>query len=133
MELIDIHYFTPREIAKSTGLTVRRIQQGVKRAREMQVDLATIWRIEWVANDGNSFNNACDIHGGPNQEFPRELPKGCQKCCKSGLDHLIHRPSEPPKDPEALGTKYSGPPLTREKGSKSRSGPTRSSGRQHGS
>ena len=118
MEAVDLCYVTPGELARWTGLTVRRIQQGIKRARGVQIDLETIWQIEWMANDGNTFSNSCDIHGGPGQEFPRGLPRGCLKCLRSGLDHLIHRPTKPPPEKEGAGTQYTGPPLTREKKAK---------------
>lgn len=118
MAAVDLVYVTPGELAQWTGLTVRRIQQGIKRARGIKIDLPTIWEIEWMSNEGNTFSNSCDVHGGPGQEFPRGMPIGCLKCLRCGLDHLIHRPAKPPPEKEGAGTVYGGPPLTKEKKAK---------------
>jgi hypothetical protein len=83
-------YLSVQEIASIAGVSCRRVQQGLKRAQGLKLDLATVWKIEWIVNP-NAFTaqNQCKFHGGPGREIPRELPIGCLHCLRSGLDHLI--------------------------------------------
>jgi hypothetical protein len=93
MEAVDLHYFSVQEIADAAGLSVRRIQRGIKRAREMALDFQTIWAIEWRTTP-NVFNreNQCEWHNW--EEIPQGLEIGCLACVKCGLDYLIREPTK---------------------------------------
>jgi hypothetical protein len=97
MEAVDLYYFTPKEIADAAGLSVRRIQAGIKRAREMALDLPDIFKIEWISN-ANAFteHNQCEWHSW--KEIPQGIEKGCEFCLKTGLEWLIAR-SRPKTEP----------------------------------
>jgi hypothetical protein len=107
MEAVDLHYISPGEIAQVTGLSVRRIQYGIKRARGMALDFATVWDIEWRMTP-NAFNqvNQCEQHNW--EDIPKGLAIGCMACLRSGLDHLIRagrtpkpeKPTGPLEEPE---------------------------------
>lgn len=107
MELVDLFYVTPREIAEMSGLSIRRIQYGLKRARGMALDLATIWDVEWRTTP-NVFNqkNQCEQHAW--EEIPKGLSIGCLACLRTGLDHLIRAGAIP-----APEKRVPDPPATR--------------------
>jgi hypothetical protein len=92
LEAVDLHYFTPQEIADAAGLSLRRVQFGLKRARGMRIDFQTVWDVEWVTTS-NVFNcvNQCEWHN--REEIPKGLARGCLACLRSGLDYLIRQPS----------------------------------------
>lgn len=107
MEAVDLHYFTIKEIAEMSGLSIRRIQYGVKRARGMALDFATIWDVEWRTTP-NAFNqaNQCELHGWA--DIPKGLNIGCLSCLRTGLDHLIRAGAIP-----APEKRVPDPPATR--------------------
>ena len=93
MEAVDLHYFSPLEIAEAANLSVRRIQAGIKRAREMKLDLPTIWDIEWRTTP-NAFTQATQCEQHEFGDIPKGLAIGCLACLRTGLDHLIRKPTK---------------------------------------
>lgn len=92
MECVDLDYLTPRDISQLCGYPVRTVRAGIQRARGLKLDLATVWEIEWRTTP-NVFGQAtqCEQHGFG--EIPRGLAIGCLACLKTGLDHLIRKPT----------------------------------------
>ncbi len=99
LEAVDLHYFTPQEIADAAGLSLRRIQAGLKRAREMQLDFISIWEIEWRMTP-NAFTqqHQCEWHN--YEDIPAGFKIGCLACMRTGIEHLVRNSrakSEPPR------------------------------------
>lgn len=98
VEAVDLHYFTPQEVADAAGLSLRRVQYGLKRAREMAIDFQTVWDIEWRTSP-NVFDpgmSNCEWHD--RRDIPNGLAIGCLSCLRSGLESLIAR-SRPKSEP----------------------------------
>jgi hypothetical protein len=92
------------DLARATGLSKRRIQMGLARARNEPYDLPTIWQIEWRHSPNPFRTSGCEVHSGT---IPAGLPIGCLACLESGLDHLIRIG----RKPEAENKVYT-PPTT---------------------
>ncbi len=91
-ECVDLDYMTPREIADFCGYPLRTVQAGIKRARGLKLDFATVWDICWLTTP-NVFIEAsqCELHD--SKDIPRGLAIGCLYCLRTGLDYLIRGPS----------------------------------------
>jgi hypothetical protein len=88
LKAVEIHYLTPKEIAEASGLSVRQIQRGLKRARREKIDFETAWDTEWIMNP-NPFTeeHQCAWHG--KADIPKGVKQGCLFCLRGGLLHLI--------------------------------------------
>ncbi len=96
LEAMDRLYWTVDELMAFTGKSRRRIQMGLKRARNEPLEISTVWDIEWVYC-ANAFveEHQCDWHGGANGTIPEDYPKGCLFCLKAGLTAMIARQGKP--------------------------------------
>lgn len=98
MEAVDLEFRTVRELSLMTGLSIRRIQVGIKRARQVPLDPVSLWEIMWHHTPNVFKTNGCEWHGGPDGVIPKDLPDGCLRCLKSGLDHMIAQGRPIPAD-----------------------------------
>jgi hypothetical protein len=128
LEAVEKLYWTVDDLVSFTGKSKRRIQAGLKRARDEPIEPATVWDIEWRSSP-NAFVAAhqCEWHGGETGRIPEGYPVGCLFCLEAGLRAMMARhgrpvgiPTETTSDsnlhPEALQPK--GKPKFRPKGAK---------------
>lgn len=103
LEAITRLFWTVDDLVRETGKSKRRIQAGLKHAREEPLEIKTIWAIEWRSSP-NAFVPAhqCDWHGGETGKIPEDVPVGCLLCMKAGMEAMIRRHGKPPKE-EAKG------------------------------
>ena len=96
LEATQRFFWTVDELVSLTGKSKRRIQAGLKRARDEPLDLKTVWDIEWISSP-NAFVEAhqCDWHGGETGTIPEDCPVGCLYCLKAGLMAMIKRHGKP--------------------------------------
>ncbi len=89
-------FWTVDDLIAFTGKSRRRIQAGLKRARDEPIEIKTVWDIEWISNS-NAFISAeqCKWHGGPGVPIPEEYPVGCLFCLAAGLMAMIRRHGKP--------------------------------------
>ncbi len=94
LEAVTEHFFTVEELARLSGKSKRRIQAGLKSARENPISFAKVWAVEWISTP-NAFVEAgqCEWHAG--EPIPEGLAKGCLFCLKAGLEALISRHGKP--------------------------------------
>ncbi len=96
LEAVNKLFWTVDDLMAETGLSRRRIQTGLKRARDEPIEMPTVWDIEWRSSP-NAFVEAhqCDWHGGENGTIPEDYPVGCLFCLKAGLTAMIRRHGRP--------------------------------------
>jgi hypothetical protein len=84
------------ELIAFKGKSKRRIQAGLKRARDEPIEPATVWDIEWRSSP-NAFvaEHQCEWHGGQNGKIPEDYPVGCLFCLEAGLKAMISRHGRP--------------------------------------
>ena len=89
-------FWTVDDLVRFTGKSKRRIQAGLKRARDEPIEMPTVWDIEWRSSP-NAFvaEHQCDWHGGQNGKIPEDYPVGCLFCLEAGLTAMIRRHGKP--------------------------------------
>jgi hypothetical protein len=96
LEAVEKLGWTVAQLVQATGLGKRRIQQGLKRARNEPIEESpqTVFDIEWIST-ANAFTIANQCHWHQNQPIPEGIAKGCLYCLDSGLRILMARHGEP--------------------------------------
>jgi hypothetical protein len=109
LKAVEEHYLTPQEIAEASGLSVRQIQRGLKRARGAKLDFWTAFDVEWIMNSNPfMFEHQCEWHN--YTDIPRGVKEGCLYCLRAGLSHLMNGYGQPvtieagekPRDPQTF-------------------------------
>ncbi len=87
-------FMSVQELATLSGKSARRIQAGLKRAREDPIEFPTVWDVEWISTP-NAFvkEEQCKWHAG--EPIPDGLKRGCLFCLRAGLEVLISRHGKP--------------------------------------
>ena len=96
LEAIERLFWTVDELVAFTGKSKRRIQAGLKRARDEPIEISTVWDIEWRSSP-NAFvaEHQCEWHGGTTGKIPEDYPIGCLFCLEAGLKAMIMRHGRP--------------------------------------
>ncbi len=96
LEATNKLFWTVDDLVTFTGKSRRRIQAGLKRARDEPIEMPTVWDIEWRSSP-NAFvaEHQCTWHGGNNGKIPEEYPIGCLFCLEAGLMTMIRRHGRP--------------------------------------
>jgi hypothetical protein len=96
LEAVTRFFWTVDDLCRFSGKSKRRIQAGLKRAKDEPIEIKTVWAIEWVSN-ANSFvpEHQCTWHGGAQGKIPEDFPVGCLYCMKAGLTAMIARHWQP--------------------------------------
>ncbi len=114
LEAVNKLFWTVDDLIAFTGKSRRRIQAGLKRARDEPIEMPTVWDIEWRSSP-NAFvqQHQCDWHGGSTGKIPEDYPIGCLFCLEAGLRAMIMRHGKPVETLKPSPDQPNGPPKSR--------------------